>query len=113
MLERAIQREIAVVEILDLITDAGATFRGHADKVLAIRREFGHEWRVAGLLVIRGTHRNRVLVRSFAAVMRARYPGPSHRWLAALRGPAMAMPSQDGFAWTGSRTPRLYAARLR
>jgi hypothetical protein len=41
LLERVVAREIAVVEIADLITDAGATFRGHADKVNALRREAG------------------------------------------------------------------------
>lgn len=113
LLERTVRREIAVVEIVDLITDAGATLRGHEDKVAAIRRELGPAWRVAGLLVVRGTHRNRELVRTLARVIHARYPGPSHQWLAALRHPDTAMPAEDGFAWTGARTPQLRPARPR
>jgi transcriptional regulator with XRE-family HTH domain len=112
MLQRSRRREIAVVEILDLVTDAGEAFRGHADKVAAIRREFGTAWRVGGLLVLRGTHRNRQLVRSLAVVIRTRYPAASVRWLAALRDPDVAMPGHDGFVWTGARSPGLSAARL-
>ena len=105
LLERAVAREIAVVEIVDLITDAGATFRGHADKVNALRREAGPGWTVAGLLVVRGTVRNRDLVRELPSVMRARYPASSVAWLAALRNPDRPMPEADGMAWTGARTP--------
>ena len=113
LLERAVAREIAVVEIVDLITDAGATFRGHADKVNALRREVGPGWTVAGLLVVRGTVRNRNLVRELRTVIDARYPASSVAWLAALRSPDRPMPKADGMAWTGARTPELRPARLR
>jgi len=113
MLERAVRREIAVVEIVDLITDAGATFRGHADKVHAMRREAGPDWQVEGLLVIRGTRRNRDLVRSLRNLIEGRYPASSHDWLAALRRADRPMPHGDGFAWTGVRDPGLRPARPR
>jgi transcriptional regulator with XRE-family HTH domain len=113
MLERIARREIAVVEIVDLVTDAGATFRGHADKVHALRREAGPDWRIAGLLVLRGTRRNRDLIRSLRDVIDARYPANSHAWLAALRRADLPMPDADGFVWTGARNPELRAARLR
>jgi len=113
MLQRSRRREIAVVEILDLVTDAGAAFRGHADKVAAIRREFGHDWRVGGLLVLRGTHRNRELVRSLDAVMRSRFPASSRAWLEAIRDPDAVMPAEGGFLWSGVRSPELMATRLR
>ena len=113
LLERVVAREIAVVEIVDLITDAGATFRGHADKVNALRREAGPGWIVAGLLIVRGTVRNRDLVRELRGVMQARYPASSVAWLAALRSPGRPMPKADGMAWTGARTPGLRPARLR
>ena len=113
LLERAVAREIAAVEIVDLITDAGATFRSHADKVNALRRQAGPGWTVAGLLVVRGTVRNRDLVRELRGVIEARYPASSVAWLAALRSPDRPMPEADGMAWTGARTPGLHPARLR
>lgn len=113
LLERAVAREIAVVEIVDLITDAGATFRGHTDKANALRRELGPGWTVAGLLVVRGTVRNRNLVRELHTVIDARYPASSVSWLAALRSPDRPMPKADGMAWTGARTPGLRPARRR
>jgi transcriptional regulator with XRE-family HTH domain len=112
MLERVVRREIAVVEIVDLILDTGATFRGHSDKVHALRREAGPNWRVAGLLVVRGTIRNRRLVRELNAVVQTRYPARSAAWLAALRDVDRPMPDADGFAWTGSRATALTPARL-
>jgi hypothetical protein len=112
MLERVVRREIAVVEIVDLILDTGATFRGHSDKVHALRREAGPNWRVAGLLVVRGTIRNRGLVREIHAVVQTRYPARSVAWLAALRDADRPMPDADGFAWTGSRATALAPARL-
>ena len=113
LLERAVAREIAVVEIVDLITDAGAIFRGHADKLNAIRREADAEWAVAGLLVVRGTVRNRSLVRELRGVIEARYPASSIAWIAALRRPEAPMPRMDGIAWTGARNPAVRAARRR
>jgi len=113
MLERSARREIAIVEIVDLVTDAGATFRGHADKVHALRREAGPGWWVSGLLVLRGTRRDRDLVRSLQRVIAARYPASSHAWLAALRRADRPMPRADGFVWTGARNPELQPARLR
>ena len=111
-LDRSVRRELAVVEIVDLILDAGATMRGHTDKINAIRREAPDGWSVAGLLVVRGTHRNRALVRSHADVFLARYPARSRQWLAALSDTRAAMPSMDGLAWTAAKTAELHAARL-
>ncbi len=55
-------------EIVDLIADAGTTYRGHADKVSALRREAGPGWTVASLPIVRGTVRNRNLVRELRTV---------------------------------------------
>jgi hypothetical protein len=98
---------------MDLITNAGATFRGHSDKVNALRREVGLGWTVAGLLIVRGTARNRELVRELRTVIDARYPASSVAWLAALRNADQPMPKADGIAWTGARTPGLRPARRR
>jgi hypothetical protein len=75
---------------------AGATFRGHSDKIHAVRREAGPNWAVAGLLVVRGTIRNRRLIGELRGVIEARYAAASHQWLAALRDPDVAMPAHDG-----------------
>jgi transcriptional regulator with XRE-family HTH domain len=52
LLVRGAQAEIAVVEIVDLLADAGSALRGLADKVAAVRRARSPSTRVAGLLVL-------------------------------------------------------------
>ena len=47
-------------------------------------QRLGPEWRVQGLLVVRGTHRNRALVRELDPCSRQRFPASSQAWLAAL-----------------------------
>ena len=83
-LERPRRREIAAVEIVDLVTDGGATIRGLTDKVAAIRRERPGGWSVAGLLVVRGTARNHALISGLGDLFAARYPARSRAWLDAL-----------------------------
>ncbi len=111
-LERTSRREIAVVEIVDLLTDGGDAMRGLADKVAAVRRDAGAGWSVSGLLVLRSTSRNRGLVQEFADLFAARFPASSAAWLASLRDPARRMPTADGLAWSSVSGDRLFAARL-
>ena len=111
-LERAVRREIAVVEIEDLLTDGGAAMRGLADKVAAVRREVGASWTVTGILVLRATMRNRGLVREFADLFDARFPASSASCLAAICEPGRPMPRRDGFLWSSVDGSRLFAARL-
>jgi len=113
LLRRSIRREAAVVEIWDLITDGGAAMRGLEVKVRATRARLGDEWRVQGLLVVRGTHRNRSMIGELGAVFATRYPASSVAWLKALEGRAVPMPVEDGLAWTDVAGTRLIAARLR
>jgi transcriptional regulator with XRE-family HTH domain len=112
-LERAMRREIAVVEIVDLLADGGDAMRGLADKIAAVRRTAPADWSVAGLLVLRRTTRNRATVRDLADLFGTRFPASSTAWLAALRRPDRAMPSADGLAWSSVDGRRLSAARLR
>ena len=112
LLTRAARREAAVIEIWDLLLDGGAAMRGLEAKVLATRTRLGPEWTVQGLLVVRGTSRNRTLVRSLAALFAARYPASSSAWLRALREPDRPMPRADGLVWTDVRGGRLFPARL-
>jgi transcriptional regulator with XRE-family HTH domain len=111
-LERAARREIAVVEIVDLLTDGGEAMRGLADKVSAVRREVGASWNVSGLLILRSTARNRNVIREFAELFAARFPASSPAWLAALGNPERRMPSEDGLGWSSVDGTRLLASRL-
>src|SRR4051795_1987484 len=100
LLTRSRRREAAVVEVWDLITDGGAAMRGLEAKVRSTRERLAAGWRVQGLLVVRGTQRNRDLVASLRAVFATRFPASSFGWLRALQDPTVAMPDTDGFAWT-------------
>ena len=111
-LERTSRREIAVVEVVDLLTDEGDAMRGLADKVAVVRHEAGAGWSASGLLVLRSTSRNRGLVQEFANLFATRFPASSAAWLAALGDQAGAMPSADGMAWSSVSGDRLFAARL-
>jgi len=112
VLVRPDQHEIVVVELVDLLADGGEALRGLSDKVAAIRRQEPKS-RVAGLLVIRATSRNRAVVHDLAGVLRARFPGSSTAWLAALGDPRSRMPDGDGLAWMALNGSRLTAVRLR
>jgi transcriptional regulator with XRE-family HTH domain len=118
-LDRAARRETAIVEIWDWIDDVGAAARGLVAKVVAAEREHaireldgGERWRVAGLMVVRGTRRNRGLVSEFRSLFRSQYPASSRAWLDALTEPDASMPSEPGFLWTDVGGTRLLAARL-
>jgi transcriptional regulator with XRE-family HTH domain len=112
LLSRAVRREAAVVEIWDLLLDGGEAMRGLVARVEALRARLGPEWRVQGLLVVRGTHRNRALVRELRRLFAARYPAPSKDWLRALTDHNMPLPDAGGFAWTSVAGDRLTTARL-
>ncbi len=113
LLLREARREAAVVEIWDLLLDGGAAMRGLTAKVRATSDRLGEGWRVHGLLVIRGTRRNRRLVSAFAALFAARFPASSARWLAALQDPDVALPDGDGLAWTDVEGTKLIAVHRR
>jgi hypothetical protein len=113
LLTRRARHEAAVVEVWDLLLDGGAAIRGLEAKVRATRDRLGAGWTVQGVLVVRGTRRNRGLVLELRALFAARYPAPSTAWLAAFNDPATPMPDADGLAWTDVKGTRLIAARLR
>ena len=116
---RAVRREAAVVEVIDFFDDVGAAKRNLDGKLAALDRRLTHGrdltapgWRVGGLLVVRGTRRNRALVREFGALFAASFPGGSLAWLRALTDPAAPMPNEAGFVWTDVVGTRLMEARL-
>jgi transcriptional regulator with XRE-family HTH domain len=97
-LRRQSRYEAAIIELVDLVADAGQDMRGLSDKVAAVRRERPGD-RVAGLLAVRGTRRNRELVAELAPLVDARFPGSSSAWLAALTTVDVPMPQEDGLVW--------------
>ena len=118
-LERPSRREAAVTEIWDYFDDVGSSIRSFEDKLAALRRHFdvGADLArapvaVGGLFVVRGTRRNRALVREFSSIFQARFPGSSVGWLAALTDPAAPIPNRPALIWTDVRGERLAAARL-
>jgi transcriptional regulator with XRE-family HTH domain len=112
LLVRGSRRETAVVEVWDLLLDVGDAMRGLEAKVVATRERLGPDWRVEGLLVVRGTRRNRALVGQLRALFAARYPASSRGWLLSLANPNRDMPHGAGFAWTSADGNRLFPARL-
>jgi hypothetical protein len=113
LLSRAIRREAAVVEVWYLLLDGGVAMRGLEAKVLSIRERLGAGWHVEGLLVVRGTSRNRRLIGGLGALFAARYPASSHLWLASLRDTNVPLPNAAGLVWTDVRGERLIPSRLR
>ena len=113
LLTRAARREAVVVEVWDLILDGGHVMRSLEAKVLATRERLGADWHVEGLLIVRGTQRNRRLIGGLAALFAARYPASSHAWLRALADRAHPMPGAGGLAWTDVKGERLLPSRLR
>ena len=109
-LRRLERGEAVVVELVDLLADAGSDMRGLSDKVAAVRRELPGA-RVAGLLIVRGTRRNRALIGELASIIDARFPEPSAAWLNALRRRDTPMPTGDGILWVRVDGSGLFARR--
>ena len=110
LLERTLlAREVLVVEIVDLLADIGDDMRGLERKVDAVR-ELRPDARVAGLLIIRATNRNRAVVRELGALLGSRFSsGPA--WLRALKTNA-PLPAGDGILWSASQSGELGSVRL-
>jgi transcriptional regulator with XRE-family HTH domain len=111
LLSRSRGSELAVVEVVDLLMDAGAALRGLADKVSAIRRSSPPDARVAGLLILRATARNRATMAELSRLFANRFPASSSAWLRALTDPGAPMPAADGVAWSSVDGRRLLSVR--
>ena len=113
LLSRSRGAELAVVEIIDLLADAGAALRGLADKVAAVRRSSPPDARVAGLLVLRATTRNRSTMDELSGLFATRFPASSGAWLRCLEDPTVPMPAADGVVWSSVDGTRLMSVRRR
>jgi hypothetical protein len=109
VLDRDPTNETVVVEVVDLFADVGEDLRGLERKVEAIRR-LRPGRRVAGLLVVRATKRNRALVQEFRALFRSRFTSGSP-WIRALRG-TDPLPTGDGILWSGAVEPTISSVNL-
>ena len=101
-----------VIEIVNMLTDAGGDLRGLTDKIQSSGAWLGRSMAGQGVLVVRATARNRTTIAELASVFAARFPGEGRHWLAALANPGAPMPAEDGFLWTRATTPELFASRL-
>jgi hypothetical protein len=110
VLTRRGRGEVVVVEVWNLVDDVGAAFRGLDAKLARMRRQQGAA--TSGLMVIRGTRRNRALVHDFNALFRSQFPASSAAWLAALTARDKPMPATLGLLWTDVAGSRLLGARL-
>ena len=109
--------ETVLVEVWDWLADVGEAVRSSDAKLAAVRRRMGGagdgtgEPLVEVLWVLRGTRRNRELVREFGAIFETRFPGSSARWLRALTGLGTRPPAEAGLLWTDVRGRKLIARR--
>ncbi len=117
---RAERREAAVVEIWNFFNDVGAAQRSLDGKIATLERQLttvrdirdAGPFRVAGLWVVRGTKRNRKLVREFSAFFSAAFTGGSRDWLGAITDSTVPMPIGNGMVWTDVAGTVLRVARL-
>jgi hypothetical protein len=110
LLTRTARREVAVVEVWNLVDDVGAAFRGLDAKLARVAKPATAT--ASSLMVVRGTRRNRRLVAEFRSLFRAHFPASSAAWLAALNDPNRPMPTTAGLLWTDVPGTRLVVARL-
>jgi transcriptional regulator with XRE-family HTH domain len=108
LLTRADQREACIVEVWDLLADVGAALRSFDAKTAAVGASLP-SWHVEGAWVVRGTRRNRRLIRELDALVRARFPSDSRAWLASIDSASRPLPRGAALAWSGVASPTLHA----
>src|SRR5918992_2342085 len=113
-------REWALLEVWDWFDDVGASFREWDRRLAAVERFAISRMppvddedaepelpSVGGCWVVRGTRRNRDLVRDHSHLFRARFPGSARAWITALAS-ATTMPSEPALLWVTLDGSRLY-----
>ncbi|HET7520747.1 MAG TPA: helix-turn-helix domain-containing protein [Candidatus Limnocylindria bacterium] len=106
--------DAALIEIWDWVPDVGDAFRSWRRKRehLEASHVTEDDVRVSGLWVLRGTRRNRTLLRDHPALFRAQFPGSGAAWLGALSDPSRPMPLEPAILWVSVDGRRLWPARL-
>ena len=116
LLDRA-RRRLIIAECWNTIGDMGAGARSTNRKIadahaFAVSVFGAGPVEIGACWVVRDTRRNRALFETYPEVIRARFPGSSDAWVAALTrgGP---IPSQPGVVWCDLKATRIYARRPR
>ena len=113
--------ELALVEVVDWIADAGDEFRSWDRRLATVERRAialappgtdATALRASGIWVLRATRTNRRLVAEHRALFQARFPGSASAWLRSLGDPAHPMPHAPALLWISVGGDRLYPARL-
>jgi transcriptional regulator with XRE-family HTH domain len=111
--------EYAMVEVIDWFSDVGEPIREWSRRLAALERYAIARMAgddplptTGGCWVVRGTQRNRRLVREHRHFFRARFAGSATAWLEALAGPTAPMPPTPSLLWAAVDGRRLTAARL-
>jgi hypothetical protein len=97
--------ELVLVEIWNRLDDLGAAARSSDRKVATAPPGTRSVW------LLLDTAANRSIVRSYPAILRARFPGSSAAWVRAL-ATATTPPDQPGVAWIDVMSGRLRELRL-
>ena len=110
------RRRMAIAECWNTFGDLGAAARSSDRKVaeanqlaVAIGGE-GRPFEIGLCWVVRDTSANRELIARYEHIFRARFPGSSAQWVAALTDGA-SMPRHAGLVWCDVRSRRLFAHR--
>jgi len=107
------QRVLILVEIWNRLTDLGAASRSTSRKVVDVEGAIlpaGFSLASCWLLVDNAA--NRVIVRRFPEIVRARFPGSSRDWVRALVD-GSEPPNGPGIAWVDPRSGTITELRLR
>jgi hypothetical protein len=112
------QRVLVIEEVWNRLDDLGAATRTTDRKVAEAKTlalmAGGDDgpYGVSVCWVLVDTVANRLLLRRFPEAMRARFPGSSPAWVAAIEG-RHAIPTLPGLVWFDPRSAKLRPTRLR
>ena len=108
-----IQRLLILVEVWNRLTDLGAAARSTSRKVGEVEQAIlPRGFRLASCWLLVDNAANRVIVRRFPEIVRARFPGSSLGWVRALVHGGEP-PNEPGIAWIDPRSGRITEVRLR
>jgi len=110
-------RVLVLIECVNVIGDLGQSFRS-SDRKEADAHQLatalggdGAAFTVSVCWVVRDSARNREIVRRYADLFAARFPGSSRDWSLALTT-GTPVPAEPGLIWCDSRAARLFARRV-